>query len=332
MNDALVIGQDPAEPPRRTVRRSVPLQRKIAHFWAPGRCLQRRSMAAGLPGCDVVPRSCIGSAGRPHHEAKRCLGNTKGLLTVAGGIPAQLRFQTLSWEDPNMPSARSTSCAARNAWCLVLGRAAVHGGVSQYLLDLRGSGPQSTADPYKRRTPRNRHPAEVGCQHGRGLEVDGNRRHVVSVCRFGARKDLQGFEDAADRGCADPMAELEELAVDGRLFRGARGGPLQPETRHGRIWHQAHSAAAATRSPASTSNKPSTPANGPPLAHKNRRGRQESCPSCVVPQLDSTGHSWTMTSTQIRLDVCDLRKCRPGSRLMDHGPGRPMPGAGPIRR
>ena len=38
---------------------------------------------------------------------------------------------------------------------------------------------------------------------------------------------------------------------------------------------------AATRSPASTSSRPSAPASGPPLAHKNRRRRQESCPSCV---------------------------------------------------
>ena len=38
---------------------------------------------------------------------------------------------------------------------------------------------------------------------------------------------------------------------------------------------------AATRSPASRSRKPSGPANGPPLAHKKRRRRRESCPSCV---------------------------------------------------
>ena len=124
-------------------------------------------------------------------------------------------------------------------------------------------------------------------------------------------------------------------AADGRLFRGARGGPLS-ESLYGRIWHQARAAAipqarqapsrhaapttfamprcrcgwppaprppkslpapgtacvscspstptaypAATRSPASTSSKPSAPANGPPLAHKNPRRRQESRPSCV---------------------------------------------------
>ena len=38
---------------------------------------------------------------------------------------------------------------------------------------------------------------------------------------------------------------------------------------------------AATRSPASRLSKPSAPAAGPPLAHKNRRGRRESRPSCV---------------------------------------------------
>ena len=38
---------------------------------------------------------------------------------------------------------------------------------------------------------------------------------------------------------------------------------------------------ATTRSPASTSSKPSAPAAGPRLAHKNPRGRQEFRPSCV---------------------------------------------------
>ena len=38
---------------------------------------------------------------------------------------------------------------------------------------------------------------------------------------------------------------------------------------------------AATRSPAGRSSKPSTPAGGPRLAHKNRRGHRESRPSCV---------------------------------------------------
>ena len=38
-----------------------------------------------------------------------------------------------------------------------------------------------------------------------------NCRQVVSVRRCGAG-DLQGFEDPADGGCADPVAELEQLA------------------------------------------------------------------------------------------------------------------------
>lgn len=113
-------------------------------------------------------------------------------------------------------------------------------------------------------------------------------------------------------------------AADGRLFRGARGGPLS-ESLYGRIWHQARAAAipgqagtqrhaapttcvmlrcrcgwppaprppkslpapgtafvscspstrtaypAATRSPASRSSKPSAPATGLRLAHKNPR-------------------------------------------------------------
>jgi hypothetical protein len=54
-----------------------------------------------------------------------------------------------------------------------------------------------------------------------------------------------------------------------------------------------------------------------------------------VPQLDSTGHSWTPeTSTQIRLDVCDLRKCQPerpappiaapGQAVLDTRPHEPL--------
>ena len=38
---------------------------------------------------------------------------------------------------------------------------------------------------------------------------------------------------------------------------------------------------ATTRSPASRSSKPSAPADGPPLAHKNPRRRREPRPSCV---------------------------------------------------
>jgi len=86
---------------------------------------------------------------------------------------------------------------------------------------------------------------------------------------------------------------------------------------------------AATRSPASTSSKPSAPAVDPRSAHNNPRRRRESVRHAAVPQLDSTGHSWTRNSAQIRLDVCDLWKCRPGrpahgSRPRTGGPGHPF--------
>ena len=84
---------------------------------------------------------------------------------------------------------------------------------------------------------------------------------------------------------------------------------------------------AATRSPASTSRKPSTPAAGPPLAHKNRR-RPPGILSVMRPC-----HSWTQrdtagpgASTQIRLDLFDLRKC--GLKSLAH---RPRPRAGRSR-
>src|ERR1022692_2371596 len=41
-----------------------------------------------------------------------------------------------------------------------------------------------------------------------------NCRHVVSVCRFGAGGELQYLEDPADRRRADPVAELEQFALD----------------------------------------------------------------------------------------------------------------------
>jgi hypothetical protein len=41
-----------------------------------------------------------------------------------------------------------------------------------------------------------------------------NCRHVVSVCRFGAEGDIQGLQDPADGGCADPVTQLEQLALD----------------------------------------------------------------------------------------------------------------------
>ena len=36
----------------------------------------------------------------------------------------------------------------------------------------------------------------------------------MSVCRFGAGGIPRGLEDLADRGGADPMAELEHLVLD----------------------------------------------------------------------------------------------------------------------
>jgi hypothetical protein len=84
---------------------------------------------------------------------------------------------------------------------------------------------------------------------------------------------------------------------------------------------------AATRSPASTSRKPSTPATGPPLAHK-KAAQTPGIPSVMRPC-----HSWTQrdtagpgASTQIRLDVLDLRKCR--LKTLAH---RPRPRAGRSR-
>src|ERR1039457_311589 len=41
-----------------------------------------------------------------------------------------------------------------------------------------------------------------------------NCRHVVSVCRFGAGGELQYLEDPADRSRADPVAGLEQFALD----------------------------------------------------------------------------------------------------------------------
>ena len=156
-------------------------------------------------------------------------------------------------------------------------------------------------------------------------------------------------------------------AADGRLFQGARGGPLS-ESLYGRIWHQARAAAipearqapsrhaapttcvmprcrcgwppaprpprslpapgtacvscspstptaypAATRSPASTSSKPSAPASGPPLAHKNRRGRQESRPPYVRATAGLSGTQLDLTPPpRSGYTLCDLRKYRPG--------------------
>ena len=131
-------------------------------------------------------------------------------------------------------------------------------------------------------------------------------------------------------------------AADGRLFRGARGGPLS-ESRYGRIWHQARSAAALPGAarlrpydlrhaalslwlasgapPAEVAARAGhsvrvllttyahcipgcdqiasqhieealNPAGGPRLAHKTRRRRQESRPSCVRATAGPSGTQW----------------------------------------
>jgi hypothetical protein len=55
-----------------------------------------------------------------------------------------------------------------------------------------------------------------------------NCRHVVSVCRFGAGGIPRGLEDLADRGGADPVAELDHLGLDPLIPPGAvlSGGAL----------------------------------------------------------------------------------------------------------
>jgi hypothetical protein len=87
---------------------------------------------------------------------------------------------------------------------------------------------------------------------------------------------------------------------------------------------------AATRSPASTSREPSTPATGPPLAHKNRRRPRESCPSCVRATAGPSGTQWDPgASTHIRLVIPDLRKYRserpaPSITARDRRPRAPI--------
>jgi len=57
------------------------------------------------------------------------------------------------------------------------------------------------------------HVEEVGGEHRRGLRVQElPPRHVGVPLR--RRRDLQRPEDPADRGCADPVAELEQLTLD----------------------------------------------------------------------------------------------------------------------
>jgi hypothetical protein len=47
----------------------------------------------------------------------------------------------------------------------------------------------------------------------RGLRVQELPPRGVGV-PFGRRRDLQRFEDPADRGCTDPVAELDQLTLD----------------------------------------------------------------------------------------------------------------------
>jgi hypothetical protein len=54
---------------------------------------------------------------------------------------------------------------------------------------------------------------EVGGEHCRGVRAQELPPRGVSV-PFRCRRDPQGLEDPADRGCADPVAELEQLALD----------------------------------------------------------------------------------------------------------------------
>ena len=156
-------------------------------------------------------------------------------------------------------------------------------------------------------------------------------------------------------------------ADDGRLFRGARGGPLS-ESLYGRIWHQARAAAipedgtgtqtarrpydlrhaalslwlASGAPPAEIAARAghsvrvllTTYAHGMPgcdqIASQQIEqalrpsvwplaGPRKSAPMPGIPSVMRPRHSWTQrdtagldTSAQIRLEVCDLRKCRPG--------------------
>ena len=65
-------------------------------------------------------------------------------------------------------------------------------------------------------------------------------------------------------------------------------------------------------SPASRSSKPSAPAGGPRLAHKNRRRRQESGPSCVRATAGLNGTQLDLKLRPDPVNCCDLRKYRPG--------------------
>jgi hypothetical protein len=73
------------------------------------------------------------------------------------------------------------------------------------------------------------HMEEIGGQHRRGLGVQ-----ELPPCRVGVpcrhRRDMQGLEDPTDRGGADPVAELEQLALDALVSpRAVVGGELLDE-------------------------------------------------------------------------------------------------------
>src|SRR6266404_5477276 len=58
-----------------------------------------------------------------------------------------------------------------------------------------------------------------------------NCRHVASVCRFGAGGIFGALEDPADRGGADPVAGLEQLAFDPLVSPAAVLGGEAPDQR-----------------------------------------------------------------------------------------------------
>jgi hypothetical protein len=87
---------------------------------------------------------------------------------------------------------------------------------------------------------------------------------------------------------------------------------------------------AATRSPASTSSKPSAPAVGPPLAHKNRCGRRESRPPYVRATAGLSGTQLDLKPPPrsgymfLTCGNADPRGLARGSRPRTGGPGHPF--------
>jgi len=57
------------------------------------------------------------------------------------------------------------------------------------------------------------HVEEIGSEQRRGLRVQELAPRGVGV-PLGCRGDVERFEDPADRGCANPVAELEQFALD----------------------------------------------------------------------------------------------------------------------